>query len=490
MTIGKSGRIMNVILNPQYAIRNEETCSYLVRRNKVIDNRTDQRFPSVTLLPPFLGYIFNTITDDNRSVDEIAQKLGITREIVMSFITQLIDNSSSVKVKVGGQEFLLPSYLLVPTKLDVKEEYLTIDSFALNEFIPSRPQAPLAVNFMVTTRCTTDCLYCYADRSGKEDLSLEQILRILDEIYYSGVINLALTGGDIFSLHGWDLVLQKSKKLGFSISLSTKTPLPDRQSWLLSECGVSELQFSLDSVVPSILSKMLHVDTGYINRVEKFFYRCSGMGITISVRSVLTKYNASKEDFISLFDFLCNFNNIRSWIITPAFFSEFKSGEDDFGIQNDQLDVLYNAVRRLKAPFPILFNRDGNDTVQKYKTKEDFIDRNKTCLANTYTISVLSSGRCSVCEMLYDNPTFCIGDLRVQTLKSAWNSTKALNLYQRKKDLSEQNNPCNFCSVFDLCKNRMGKKVCYVDVIKVYGKGNDNYPDPRCPHSIDTELRL
>ena len=33
-------------------------------------------------------------------------------------------------------------------------------------------------------------------------------------------------------------------------------------------------------------------------------------------------------------------------------------------------------------------------------------------------------------------------------------------------------------------------KVCYVDVIKVYGKGNDNYPDPRCPHSIDTELRL
>lgn len=130
---------MNVILNPQYAIRNEETCSYLVRRNKVIDNRTDQRFPSVTLLPPFLGYIFNTITDDNRSVDEIAQKLGITREIVMSFITQLIDNSSSVKVKVGGQEFLLPSYLLVPTKLDVKEEYLTIDSFALNEFIPSRP---------------------------------------------------------------------------------------------------------------------------------------------------------------------------------------------------------------------------------------------------------------------------------------------------------------------------------------------------------------
>ena len=52
---------------------------------------------------------------------------------------------------------------------------------------------------------------------------------------------------------------------------------------------------------------------------------------------------------------------------------------------------------------------------------------------NTYTISVLSSGRCSVCEMLYDNSTFCVGDLRVQTLESAWNSTKALNLYQRKK---------------------------------------------------------
>ena len=35
---------------------------------------------------------------------------------------------------------------------------------------------------MVTTKCTTDCIYCYADRSRTDDLSAKEVIDIIDEI--------------------------------------------------------------------------------------------------------------------------------------------------------------------------------------------------------------------------------------------------------------------------------------------------------------------
>lgn len=44
-------------LNPQFTIRNEDNCSYLIKRNGTISSLVDKDTQSVTIIPPVIGYI-------------------------------------------------------------------------------------------------------------------------------------------------------------------------------------------------------------------------------------------------------------------------------------------------------------------------------------------------------------------------------------------------------------------------------------------------
>lgn len=130
-------------------------------------------------------------------------------------------------------------------------------------------------------------------------------------------------------------------------------------------------------------------------------------------------------------------------------------------------------------------------SMNKYLTEPDFIKYNQTCYANSYSMSIISSGDCTVCEMLYNNPDFVLGNVHSMSIEEIWNSSKALNLYAKKQEsIEDKNTPCFSCSVYDTCKNQLSKKVCYVDIAKIYGRGKYEYPDPRCPRAIKTNILL
>lgn len=110
-----------------------------------------------------------------------------------------------------------------------------------------RPNIPLSANLMVTTKCSTDCLYCYANRQLRPTLKTEKLLDLIRELYEQGTINVTLTGGDIFAHQDWPVVLERVRQYGYKPFLSTKTPLDYNQIKYLRELGYEEIQFSLDS---------------------------------------------------------------------------------------------------------------------------------------------------------------------------------------------------------------------------------------------------
>lgn len=109
------------------------------------------------------------------------------------------------------------------------------------------------------------------------------------------------------------------------------------------------------------------------------------------------------------------------------------------------------------------------------------METNQTCYANTYSISILPSGDCTICEMLYYNRFFILGNIKEQKLIDIWNSEKAIDLFLPKRENITQDSACSTCLVFDKCKRQLAKKICYVDVMKVYGLLD--FPDPKCPQS-------
>ncbi|MGM9867976.1 MAG: radical SAM protein [Lepagella sp.] len=484
---------MYIGLSPAYSVRNEASASFLIRVDKII-NKVISGY-STFCIPPFMGYILSHISDDEypQSVENISKALKVSSEAIEKFVQQIIDADANKKFIVSDTQYIiLPSDLLIqcsekPYPLIYEED----DFDGLGDFVVTRPSVPTNANLMVTTKCTTDCLYCYANRKINPDMKTEKILDLVRELHDQGTINVTLTGGDIFAHPDWREILKCVREYGYQPFLSTKTPINYEQIQYLKDLGYEEIQFSLDSDDPNILKKLIRVNNGYLDKVASFLTHCSELKLKVLVRSVLTKLNASKERITSLYSFLSKYDCVKEWVMTPAFFSEYKRSEyKSLEINNDDMIWVYQFSQREDLPFKIGLNKISKDgyALKRFDNTEEYVCYNQICLANTIGISILANGLCSVCEMLYENPEYVLGDVNKSTVKEIWNSEKALDLYHMKQQHVPQSSPCSECAVFEKCRNGFGKRICYLDIAKI---GHSKFePDPRCPHSENIDLVL
>ena len=98
-------------------------------------------------------------------------------------------------------------------------------------------------------------------------------------------------------------------------------------------------------------------------------------------------------------------------------------------------------------------------------------------------MSVLASGECTICEMLYENEEYSLGNITELSLNEIWNSPKALSLFSPEQNETSTNSPCHTCKAFDECKKKIDKRICYVDIAKTNKGITKDLPDPRCPLS-------
>ena len=57
----KNGCIMYIYLNPQYVIRNENNCSYIIAKSALITAKLEHAMAFASVVPPSIGYILSHI---------------------------------------------------------------------------------------------------------------------------------------------------------------------------------------------------------------------------------------------------------------------------------------------------------------------------------------------------------------------------------------------------------------------------------------------
>lgn len=484
---------MIVQLNPQYSIKNYPTCSFLIRRNGIIDPHIGRETPSVTLLPPYIGYIMATIGEQTieESIESLSDSLDVDRNALRKFINSLIENESPLRLRTDNNSFKFPKRVFIKgTKTTThNQHHIVYEHCDVDEI---RPSIPFSVNFMVTTRCATNCCYCYAKRDFSKELSTEKVLSVIDECHKLGVVNLNLTGGDIFTREDWKLLLKRTREYNYFPFLSTKKPLSENDIKFLKSIGITDLQFSLDSVNPNLLHHIIASDSTYIDRLRNMFHTCETIGLKLSIRSVLCAYNSSIQAFSELYKFLKGYSIIKDWVITPAFFSEHQSDYTKYAATKDAISTIGGFIADCEQPFPIILSKMSpcGYKLKRCDSVEEFVNKNQRCYANSFSMSILASGQCTVCEMLYENPEYTIGDISSESLFDIWNGKKALSLYSISQKAISNETPCSNCSVFDVCRNKLAKRVCYVDIAKMNQFPSKGMPDPRCPKAKDTNVVL
>ncbi len=172
-----------------------------------------------------VGEILSVGRNESISLEEICQRTGILEESLLPFLQELTSLNlltTSIPTKEGIKDYRsqvsqfrrTQSQTLIKT---TKEKLPIAVSSAEMDYM-DRVGGTASVMFELTYNCSEKCIHCYnigatrndaevSHRGDREELTLEDYYRIIDDLYEHNLIKVCLTGGDPFSKpHIWEII--------------------------------------------------------------------------------------------------------------------------------------------------------------------------------------------------------------------------------------------------------------------------------------------
>ena len=474
-----------LVLNPAYYLKNDG--------NKIIfctrENLKGVKIPYESFfsyLHPLNAQLLSFFNGENLlrdAINKASLHFKMTKDEIYNIVSELIENQEGKSIRYKWHWMYFPKNVLVNiNKVDKHHaselnSFLTYDKVDLGAF---RLSAPISANLLLTMKCYTDCIYCYANRQVNYNLmSLTQVKSIIHQAKDLNMMNLDVNGGEVL-LHPYCIeIFSEMIKCGFYPAISTKIPISRDTILRLKEIGVKSIQLSLDTISPSILTELLQVNGHYFQKIDQTLHFLDQEGIDTTIHSVLCTQNSSINDLSELVKYLSSFSCIVDIRFSPAGYSLYKGNNSAFRPSLSELLEVSAYVENYNKT-----NVNNKIILDDYYTKDYYQDENlfynrAICTANLRSFTILPDGRVTICEELYDHPQFIIGDLTKQTIMEVWNSSKALELFHLKKEKVDKESKCYNCSEFRKCREVRG--VCWKEILMAYGKDKWDYPDPRCP---------
>jgi radical SAM protein with 4Fe4S-binding SPASM domain len=478
------------VLNHFYKLRHDIKRSYILSPNYVEEKyEMLVRKNWISMIHPMLAMALSLFSIPC-SLQELIKKFSYFFDVSVQeskkFVSMFLHNENSFVISYKGREYIFPKNIVIESSVQFRNVYkYSPEDFVYTEIDLQRERfyvAPASIVFMVNNTCVTDCIYCYANKKERPKLlDFNRIKEIVEEAKGLFVNKFSLVGGEVFLYKYWRelLALLRENNLNETL-ISTKVPLKEADIDYLKEFDMT-VQVSLDAIQPLLLKKILNVSTSYAGLIKHTIYLLNKKKIKFQISTVLTKYNCDIRNLDALYAFLKQFEYLQRWEIRVAFKSLYsRENFDDIKISKDSVDMVDEWVCCLKDKerINISWNR-GSDN--KYFTGENGSRSfsGARCSANYSNLFILPDGKVTICEQLYWNPMFLIGDLSKETIKEIWNSPRALALAFPKRENLSDKSACKTCKIFDDCMLNYPNR-CIADIIKGYGMENWDYPDPRC----------
>ncbi len=187
-----------------------------------------------------IGFILSIDRNQKIRIEDIVKQTGIAEESIQDFFKILRSNGLIVDHILSKQE--INSYRCELANVKRKEQswvdktteeklpMWTTNAEQLYFDAVDDGTTVCSVLFELTYRCSEMCIHCYnpgatrnnkeiSHRAEQEELTLNDYKRIIDELYYLGLVKVCLSGGDPFSKEiTWDLIdYLYQKEIAFDI---------------------------------------------------------------------------------------------------------------------------------------------------------------------------------------------------------------------------------------------------------------------------------
>jgi len=431
-----------------------------------------------------LSFFSNPITKEE-AILQVSDFLEISEEEAENLISSFIETDEISYSEYGGIKNIFPRNMIIAEDEAFTDpvQYTPLQ-FVYDELDLKRERffmAPKGIVFMVNNVCVTDCAYCYADKSVvRKPMPFERIKELIKNAFDLKIMSFDIVGGEFFLYKEWKNLLDELIKYDYKpVLISTKVPLTEKEISIMSDYNIS-IQISLDSLDRQELVHILNVKNDYLEKIKSTIELLEQYNIKYQIATVLTQYNAKIETLEQIYDFLSDKKNITRWEVRVGFkslysrdnFEKIRLSKEDV----QRIDHWINEIMQ-KTDLHILWSpNESNKYFNCEGGSRNF--KGARCSANYSHMVILPDGKVTICEQLYWNPRFIIGDVSKQSIEEVWNSPRALELAFPKREQFRDESVCKECAIFDDCFSYPNK--CYAEVLKGYGDENWDYPDPRC----------
>ncbi len=257
-----------------------------------------------------IGYILSVPRNGELSIDAIIKKTNLPFDIILNFIDQLrnvglvtlhIPDKEEIRnYRVSVGEWRRRQQLSDNRSTQEKLPYdISNAEMQYNEAVEGDSQVT-SVMFELTYNCSEKCIHCYnpgatrndSEKSGRnrEELTLNEYKRVIDELCELGLYKVCLSGGDPFSKPIiWDIIdYLWQKEIAFDIFTNGQRVFNDVDrllSYYPRLIGVS-----IYSQVEEVHDRITRVP-GSLRKSIKFVEKLSEYGMAMNLKCVIMQPN-------------------------------------------------------------------------------------------------------------------------------------------------------------------------------------------------------
>lgn len=345
---------------------------------------------------------------------------------------QIIDELKSVGILVQDTALLEENYSL--------ETQIKLEKYGKSNEL-------YAVMFELTYRCNERCKHCYCDHDDfKNELSFEEIKKVIDDLKAMNVVELTFTGGDIFVRQDAFDILEYAYKLGFVINVFTNgTLLNDSDFFRLKEIYPRCVHFSLYNYIPEKHDSFTQLP-GSFEKTVTAIKKCKMLGIPVNIKmSVLDENVDDIEGMLKLAETLGVTVQVSLQIMP----------------RND--GSMSNTVHRLDSPeaYARIMKKIENHVILLCANGEASPEQSKrengpVCGAGGFALSINPFGEVFPCNTLL----ISCGNVRNMPIFEIWNKSEMLDKVRSFKmnqikgcEGCELKRYCDFCPGSALLEN-------------------------------------
>ena len=209
-----------------------------------------------------------------------------------------------------------------------------------------RKNTPLIAGLTLTDKCNLRCRHCRVAGSGKENLSFEESIAILDSFYKEGGRSIYFQGGEPFMWHDGEYSLEDLVAQAHEIGYLTT---------VIYTNGTIPIETSADTVFISVdgLQKTHDFLRGKsFDRIMENIFK--SLHPSMFINYTINNYNKSEiEEFCGFIDKIHQIRGIFFFIHTPYY------GYDDLYIEPAGRNEILNKLLDYKKKYKILNSKAG-----------------------------------------------------------------------------------------------------------------------------------